>query len=512
MKQHYWWQTILMIISVLHTHVGMTSTAAPRRRGREGDRFQPSASGSPCYGEQSVFAHKLVSIDATNGVRLHNVMDSFPSMRYTLNMLTNTDTDDVGVEDSAKRWIESLQAIQDSGLKVLKASCALPKLSAFCGFCSTDMITPDVTVTSEADFPVFTVEVFSSTYLSTIKKALINAIEQCRIWRAYDDDPSSVPTTVAYVFPRNKESTCVCKIEVKFVLDSVLCRFSYTLQPVSMTQVATDIGTTVEQWRQKAEDAERYTLVFPYYIGLSQNECDTFEINGSLVQSSRSLIIRNSNSTKYWKCSFDSTGTFLRLATRHIVQAVRLEYNLLPQEEHTRDARTFFVYEGLQAPLCRERAKECLVPLLQGVKTALDELHRHGYAHMDVRLPNICFTRSGRVMLIDLDRCERSLDVVKADSLYGSDMYRAPATQWVNYQVDWRALGMLICFVLDHVQHKDYHIMLSQNKVSNEVLSMRFVKCLLEEGRWDEAKWNDFTTSPLLHDSHSSTYYHNVPA
>ena len=38
---------------------------------------------------------------------------------------------------------------------------------------------------------------------------------------------------------------------------------------------------------------------------------------------------------------------------------------------------------------------------------------------------------------------------------------------WTNFQLDWKAVGMLICFVLDeNVKDEDYHCMISQNKVN----------------------------------------------
>eukprot|EP00731_Ephydatia_muelleri_P000360 Em0001g360a len=53
----------------------------------------------------------------------------------------------------------------------------------------------------------------------------------------------------------------------------------------------------------------------------------------------------------------------------------------------------FFVFEGLLPPKSRQNAKACLVPLLDSVKVAIDELHQNDIAHLDIRLPNICFRK-----------------------------------------------------------------------------------------------------------------------
>lgn len=57
---------------------------------------------------------------------------------------------------------------------------------------------------------ILTVEVLSGTsYEGTVKKAIINVIEQFPILRAYD---TSVGSCVGYVFPRNLEVSCVTKV------------------------------------------------------------------------------------------------------------------------------------------------------------------------------------------------------------------------------------------------------------------------------------------------------------
>ena len=78
--------------------------------------------------------------------------------------------------------------------------------------------------------------------------------------------------------------------------------------------------------------------------------------------------------------------------------------------------------------------------------SALQELHGFGYAHLDVRIPNICFSRKKNtegeydVKLIDLDRCV----VLPARDLCGYDgeMYRCPL-HWNLDKVDWKQLGLL---------------------------------------------------------------------
>ena len=84
------------------------------------------------------------------------------------------------------------------------------------------------------------------------------------------------------------------------------------------------------------------------------------------------------------------------------------QFSLLPLSEQKEiNDRCFDVFKKLQKPMTCHEARPCLNQLLKGVKNALEELHTANVAHLDIRLPNICFDR-GKPILIDLDRCEKA--------------------------------------------------------------------------------------------------------
>ena len=62
------------------------------------------------------------------------------------------------------------------------------------------------------------------------------------------------------------------------------------------------------------------------------------------------------------------------------------------------------MFERQMSPLMKFEAKKCLCDLLAQTATALIELHTFGFAYLDVRLPNICFSTYHHVKLIDVDR------------------------------------------------------------------------------------------------------------
>ena len=47
--------------------------------------------------------------------------------------------------------------------------------------------------------------------------------------------------------------------------------------------------------------------------------------------------------------------------------------------------------------------KPYLFAIAAGIKNALEEFHKCGYAHVDVRVSNVCY-HNNKVTLIDLDR------------------------------------------------------------------------------------------------------------
>lgn len=439
-----------------------------------------SASLSPLFGAGSIFVRKMVK-DVNLEVGVINLETHFPEIQYTLNDLTSPEDPTCGGEHIARDWIERIMRRQKD-LTVLPSSSALPHLSELQAFHTSQVIKPDVTVvTTTDDLPVLTVEVYSQSYNQTVKKALLNAIEQFRILRAYN---SVIESCVGFVFPRNAEPSCVTKVEVKFVD----FRFTYTLEPIAKQNVRREVNTALTRISPLVEHRSRD--YYPYFIRLSTQDCNQFEINAEQVPTKSSIVIRSHNELVYWKYSPQVSELFGSIALVKL-----LTYTLMPCSVTIHNGLAFYKFKGLSPPKDKEDAKKSLRPLLEQVKDALEELHHHSIAHMDLRLPNICYTCSSnpKVKLIDLDRCEPAYLEVTAHLLYHkSEMYTAGSKAWMNYQLDWKALGLMICSILGGVEDRDYHCMITQNKVTNGVHLHRFVKCLLDEGCWDDSHYDDF--------------------
>ena len=107
-------------------------------------------------------------------------------------------------------------------------------------------------------------------------------------------------------------------------------------------------------------------------------------------------------------------------------------------------------------PLHKHEVEECLFDFMTRTATALKELHDIGFAHLDVRVPNICFAKEdGKyiVKLVDLDRCipnSCGLDL----SGYTGEMYHCQRG-WRPSQSDWKQLGLLAAAIIFKCSHRN---------------------------------------------------------
>lgn len=92
--------------------------------------------------------------------------------------------------------------------------------------------------------------------------------------------------------------------------------------------------------------------------------------------------------------------------------------------------------------MTENEAKDCLDDILTKTTMALRELHSLGLAHLDVRLPNICFAINNSEIITKL------IDLAKMNTVgnYHGEMYKAPID--APSQHDWKQLGLLASEVI----------------------------------------------------------------
>lgn len=155
----------------------------------------------------------------------------------------------------------------------------------------------------------------------------------------------------------------------------------------------------------------------------------------------------------------------------------------------------FFKFSRLNLPLAIHEAKVVIIPLLQQVVVAIEELHGAGLAHQDIRLDNICLhPETGVAMLIDLDRSCSASSPARRQTQYGqSTLYTPLNRSWIASQIDWRQLAIMAYYILSHgvVKVKDY------NKIEVPASSHTYFVTMFSEGRHDQGLAAAWKTSML---------------
>lgn len=198
---------------------------------------------------------------------------------------------------------------------------------------------------------------------------------------------------------------------------------------------------------------------------------------------SRTMMFRVKSANKIFKYCSDKTVAFYTIS----MLGKKPKQVLLPDDHGRIFNIPFCVFRVLLPPLHSAQALPCLGYLLDSVATAIEELHQLEFAHMDIRLDNICFTHeNGKVVavLIDLDHCN------EVDSFEGAScaevMYNFGVHQVESSCFDWRQLGLIAvwihCEKYDTEEH--YHFMevpeeMKRDKFINNALRGIFNRELL---------------------------------
>ena len=124
---------------------------------------------------------------------------------------------------------------------------------------------------------------------------------------------------------------------------------------------------------------------------------------------------------------------------------------ILPHDTMLIRELVFFVFHAVKYNnLSKAIAKTCLGELAGGIVEGLKTLHDLGFAHLDVRLPNVCVSADFEVKLINFDRATKVKSYENADFF----MYTLEQDGKSSNDLDWKQLGLLL-FTLSSDVKKD---------------------------------------------------------
>lgn len=282
-------------------------------------------------------------------------------------------------------------------------------------------------------------EVHSSPFDDTIQKCVMSVVELNRVHRSFN---SEINTYIGFAFPKLDVDQCVVKVMVTWEFP-----FFYTLTCLDRTEVEATVQSAVdENARKLVVCGEGCVQEREFLVKLTPTELETFHRSAVQWPSHRSLIVhvpgKRREPQKVYKFPEKLVPYFrvppdlsccMKFSVERIGRMLCVKYDALPHD-----------------PLSVEEARLCLLNFLELLSDKIFDYHSHGFAHQDIRLPNVCFDESYQPVLIDLDRTLENVEVVVAHGK--SCMYTGSPNPIKN---DWVQLGWLTAWVLD--DSGDYH-------------------------------------------------------
>ncbi len=201
----------------------------------------------------------------------------------------------------------------------------------------------------------------------------------------------------------------------------------------------------------------------------------TFGQDAEQLRSGNSIVIMCSNEGYVYKHVF-AMNEMQRLDQLRLSDC-SFQYSSKPYDVKYIDGEMYFKYKALNVPATKEEARAALRTFVHDLVEAITELHEVGYAHLDIRLENVCFNECKHAILIDLDRSVEKREHAFPD--YGSSqMYRSENDLWVAENCDWKQLSILIHYILNE-EIVDYHGI----QIFRDTYSDLFLYTLFSEGK-----------------------------
>ena len=317
----------------------------------------------------------------------------------------------------------------------------------------------------EWKLPVLVAEVHSSgPYVNSLSKTVADLIDQLRLLRCFNSE--AIDKCVGFTFPtypteEKQFLECVTVVTVMFKD----FRFCVSMQKLSINQVQ----STVSQALANASNFHAYEPSF-CFIRFNKGELEKIATilssrDVKQIASKHSILILSNNC--YWKYipQVYERENVLLLSDKIKQKA---KHTLVYSDECRVSTMKFLAFPAQLHPLRSEDVSECLTDFLLRTADALNELHSLGFAHLDVRIPNICFYKGDDqydVILIDVGR-SRELGIQDVTGYVG-EMYQATKCidncdddpeDWTTEHLDWKQMGLLAVRVLTNYKYNDKEI------------------------------------------------------
>ena len=329
------------------------------------------------------------------------------------------------------------------------------------------------------------IEVQSSPMVYSERKAVIGAANALRFLRNSD---SSFEEFNSFVFPKKGEKQSVMKVTVTWMN----FHFRYNLKRLpNLEEVVKEIKSVIDIQSDRVPVLPHE--VDPFWMCLSQDDIRQLssKTTAQVVPSFNHIIIDDSDTMYKLVYDKEEESALDRLYYRAASTSLNPCHFIVP--EPGRGPHEFKYSKVRYGPLTAEDAGKCLYTLLMKINTALEQLHRFGFAHNDVRLENICFSKELNAVLIDLERCTR-LDIDSVHPLFGASsscMYQFPRGadySFTGRKSDYLQLGWLVTWVL---HRSDSYHQREFDQLPEDLRNDPFILDLIQNGEYCQKKLNE---------------------
>ena len=328
----------------------------------------------------------------------------------------------------------------------------------------------------EWKLPFFMLEIHSGgPYKNSVSQTAMDVIDQLRLLCCFDQNIIQCTGFTFPKYPQGLESnkTCVTKVTVSFESFHFIVR----IFPLNISNVQEEVKAALRRALDFHADRDPQFC----FLRLSDREMDEVRdrLNDRrLVQHPTKHSILLKSDQVFWK-------HIPRLIEERKVHLLKLnitnaQHIVLYSQEVTQPI-VLWSFPAQLPPLLRNEVSTCLIDFVARTALALQELHEYGFAHLDVRIPNICFSKEKNmngeydVKLIDLDRST----LISADDMggYVGEMYRESQCGWTTDRLDWKQLGLLAARIVTKYKVTDEGIV-----SSDLVLHDQCLRELIKEG------------------------------
>ena len=336
-------------------------------------------------------------------------------------------------EKKATRWLADLISPLREGVEVTHtANNEVAPYKCIEVPTITSKVKPDITVFSKNAHVFFAKVLSSNNIVHSTRKLCFVLLLQLMYVRSYKD----VSSVSGVVLPTIKDGCNMVLVTVTWKPEQF--RFVAELKPIVKENIEGELQGIITSQIDTVDIPPSANI--PIYFSDILTKDDMMKLFGDnslndlqFFRAKLSVVCYSRSHDVVFKRSLLSR-TLAQFCFTCVLEKHVLKQVLLPVDK----AGKFYKFPLLCGPLSISVIRSCFKSFAQSVHRAISELHNTGYAHMDIRIPNICYglvEDQWEAILIDLDNVTDTPDGNEASVMYNTLFADARMYDWRQYAI-----------------------------------------------------------------------------